>query len=86
MTTFWRLLGFLRPYRRGVIASMILALAAMGMTVLIPWLVGRGINRIDAGDKVGLQTFAVVVVIAGILRLALTVYRRLVAGQVSLGI
>jgi len=86
MATFWRLLGFLRPYRRGVIASMILALAAMGMTVLIPWLVGRGINRIDAGDKVGLQTFAIVVVIAGILRLALTVYRRLVAGQVSLGI
>jgi len=86
MATFWRLLGFLRPYRRGVIASMVLALAAMGMTVLIPWLIGRGINRIDAGDKVGLQTFAIVVVVAGILRLALTVYRRLVAGQVSLGI
>ena len=36
MTTFWRLLGFLRPYRRTVIASLVFAWLAMGMTVLIP--------------------------------------------------
>jgi ATP-binding cassette subfamily B protein len=86
MSTFWRLLTFLRPYRRAVISSLILALAAMGMTVLIPWLLGRGIDRVSAGDKPGLVQFGVAVVIAGILRLALTIYRRLVAGQVSLGI
>ena len=41
MKTFVRLLGFLRPYRRGLVLSGLLAVAAMGMTVLIPWLTGR---------------------------------------------
>lgn len=86
MSTFRRLLTFLNPYRREVTAAFVLALAAMGMTVLIPWLIGQGIDRVSAGDKPGLVRFGVVVVIAGILRLALTVYRRLVAGHVSLGI
>ena len=36
MATFWRLLGFLRPYRGGVIASFVLAAAAMGTGVLMP--------------------------------------------------
>ncbi len=86
MATFLRLLGFLRPYKKGVISSSLLAIAAMGMTVLIPLMIGKGIDSINAGDTPGLQTFAIVVVVAAILRLALTVYRRLIAGQVSLGI
>src|SRR3982751_446664 len=53
MRTFWRLLGFLRPYRRG------------------------------GGD---LWPLAVAVVVAGVLRLAFSVSRRLLAGQVSLGV
>ncbi|MEA2225239.1 MAG: hypothetical protein QOE67_521, partial [Solirubrobacteraceae bacterium] len=32
MTTFYRLLGFLRPYKRGLIVSWLLASAAMVMT------------------------------------------------------
>jgi ATP-binding cassette subfamily B protein len=86
VTTFVRLLGFLRPYRRGVALSGVLATAAMGMTVLIPWLTGRAIDQIDEGDKPGLELVAVVVLVAGTLRLVLTVVRRLVAGRVSLGV
>jgi ATP-binding cassette subfamily B protein len=86
MVTFRRLLGFLRPYRTGVIASAVLAAVAMGMTVAIPWLTGRAIDRIRAGDKPGLTTLALAVAGAGVLRLALTVGRRLVGGQVSLGV
>ena len=41
MRTFRRLLGFLRPYRRPLLASLLLAWLAMGMTVLIPLLLGR---------------------------------------------
>ena len=41
MSTFWRLLGFLRPYRRGVVWSLVLATLTVGATVLIPSLVGR---------------------------------------------
>ncbi len=86
MATFVRLLGFLRPYRGGVIASGVLAAAAMAMTVAIPYLTGRAIDQIRAGDKPGLTTLGLAVLGAGILRLALTVARRLIAGRVSLGV
>ena len=38
MPTFYRLLGFLRPYKRGLTISWGLASVAMVMTVLVPWL------------------------------------------------
>ena len=85
MATFVRLLGWLRPYRRGVILSGLLAAVAMVMTVAIPWLTGRAIDQIRDGDKPGLVTLALVILATGVLRLALTVARRLVAGRVSLG-
>ena len=86
MTTFLRLLGFLRPYRRSVFASLSFALLAMVMTVSIPWLTGQAINKIYAGDKANLKLLAGAVLLAGILRAILTVIRRLVAGRVSLGV
>src|SRR3954454_17794341 len=86
MATFLRLLGWLRPYRRGVVVSALLAAVAMVMTVAIPWLTGRAIDRIQAGDKAGLTTLGIAILAAGVLRLGLTVTRRLVAGRVSLGV
>ncbi len=86
MTTFLRLLGFLRPYRRSVLASLSFALLAMVMTVSIPWLTGQAINQIFEGDKANLKMLAGAVLLAGILRAILTVIRRLVAGRVSLGV
>ena len=85
MRTFWRLLGFLRPYRRGVLLSFLLAGVAMGMGVLIPYLVGRSVDEIrQHGDD--LWPLASAVVAAGLLRLVFSGARRLVAGQVSLGV
>jgi ATP-binding cassette subfamily B protein len=86
MPTFRRLLGFLRPYRRGVVASALLAAAAMGMSVLIPYLTGRAIDRVRAGDKHDLVLLGALVLGAGVLRLLLTLARRVVAGHVSLGV
>jgi ATP-binding cassette subfamily B protein len=86
MATFVRLLSFLRPYRRDVIFSAVLALAAMLMTVLVPALTGRAIDRIRDHDRPALTTLAIAVAVAGLLRLALTVSRRIVAGVVSLGV
>jgi len=86
MTTFLRLLGFLRPHRRGVAGSAVLALLAMIMTVAIPWLTGRAIDGLQRGDRDELVTLGVAVGVAGLLRFALTVCRRLVAGRVSLGV
>jgi ATP-binding cassette subfamily B protein len=86
MVTFRRLLGFLRPYRRVTLISLVFAWAAMGMTVLIPWLVGRTIDAIQRGDRPQLLPLAVAIVGAGLLRVGLTVTRRVVAGRVSLGV
>src|SRR3954468_4873904 len=86
MATFMRLLGFLRPYRRGVVLSGALAACAMAMTAAIPRLTGRAIDQMQQGDRSGLRTLAFAVLAAGVLRIALTVVRRLIAGRVSLGV
>src|SRR5919202_6033289 len=86
MATFVRLLGWLRPYRLGLAASALLAAAAVVMTVAIPWLRGRAIDRVRDGERSGLTALGIAVLGAGALRLALTVVRRLVAGRVSLGV
>jgi ABC-type multidrug transport system fused ATPase/permease subunit len=88
VTTFWRLLGFLRPYRRSVITSLVFASLAMVMTVAIPWLVGRTVDVVTPPDtdRSAILPLALAIVGAGILRLGLTVVRRLVAGKVSVAV
>ncbi len=100
MSIFYRLLGFLRPYRRGVIASGALACVAMVMTVLIPYLTGQAGEAIHegashaqhhrshevAGNRETLALLAGAIVVAVLARWALTYWRRIIAGHVSLGI
>jgi ABC-type multidrug transport system fused ATPase/permease subunit len=86
MSTFWRLLGFLRPYKRGVISSFALAFGSLGATVLIPYLTGVAINAIRGHHHHELTLLVLAITAAGLIRLVLSVYRRLVAGEVSLGV
>jgi ATP-binding cassette subfamily B protein len=86
MHTYRRLMGFLRPYRRQLWGSLAFAWLAMGMTVLIPWLIGRAVNAIEQGEQPDLLPLAVAIVAAGVLRLGLTLVRRVVAGKVSLAV
>jgi ABC-type multidrug transport system fused ATPase/permease subunit len=86
MRTYRRLMGFLRPYRPQLWGSLAFAWAAMGMTVLIPWLIGHAVNAIVDHDKADLLPLALAIFGAAILRLGLTVVRRLVAGKVSLAV
>jgi ABC-type multidrug transport system fused ATPase/permease subunit len=86
MRTFRRLLGFLGPYRRPLIVSLLLAWLAMLMTVLIPLLVGLGIDAIQEERRDEILPLALALLGAGLLRLALTVGRRLIAGKVSLAV
>jgi ATP-binding cassette subfamily B protein len=79
-------MGYLRPYRAQLWGSLVFAWAAMGMTVLIPWLIGEAVNAIKDGNKPDLLPLALAIVGAGILRLGLTVVRRVVAGKVSLAV
>src|SRR3954447_9813889 len=85
MSTFWRLLSFLRPYRRGVIASFALAAVAMGTGTLIPFLVGRTVDDIRRGET-NLWPLTLAILGAGLIRLVFSVARRLIAGRVSLGV
>jgi ABC-type multidrug transport system fused ATPase/permease subunit len=100
MTIFYRLLGFLAPYRRAVIASGALASLAMVMTVLLPALTGSAVEAIHLGaehaahhqgslkaeDRNKLLVLAIAIVGAVLVRWGLTYFRRLIAGRVSLGI
>ena len=73
------------PARQSLL-SFALATAATIMTVTIPGLTGRAIDQIREGDDSALKLLGAAVLLAGTLRLGLTVFRRLVAGRVSLGV
>jgi ABC-type multidrug transport system fused ATPase/permease subunit len=100
MSTFYRLLGFLRPYKRGLIVSLLLASVAMVMTVLLPYLTGRAVDAIQKGasdsrlrhitsqkhDRRVLLALSLAIVVVVLVRWVLTYFRRLIAGRLSLGI
>jgi ABC-type multidrug transport system fused ATPase/permease subunit len=99
MRTFYRLLGFLRPYKRGLAISWLLASLAMVMTVALPALTGRAVQIINLGSHPAhaaasartsqhreLTIVASVIALAVLLRWGLTYWRRMVAGRVSLGV
>jgi ATP-binding cassette subfamily B protein len=86
VSTFWRLLSFLRPYKTGAVWSVVLAGLAMAATVAIPWLTGIAVDAIGRHDRGRLELAAGLVAAAALVRLVLSVARRLVAGRVSLGV
>jgi ABC-type multidrug transport system fused ATPase/permease subunit len=98
MKTFLRLLNFLTPYKRGLSASWALASVAMVMTVALPALTGRAVEAITKGakqpagsaarahDRHTLLMLALAILVLVLLRWGLTVWRRMIAGRVSLGV
>jgi ABC-type multidrug transport system fused ATPase/permease subunit len=97
MRTFRRLLGFLRAYRRSLTISWLLASLAMVCTVALPALTGRAVQIISDGvhhasgharghDHHELTLIAAAIALVVLARWALTYWRRLIAGRVSLGV
>jgi ATP-binding cassette subfamily B protein len=100
MKTFYRLLTFLRDYKRGLGISWALASVAMVMTVALPYLTGRAVDALRTGalhtqhhqlvardhDRHTLLILSLAIVGAVLVRWALTYTRRMIAGRVSLGI
>src|ERR1700722_3169846 len=98
MATFNRLLGFLRPYKRGVVVSWILASFAMVMSVILPLLTGEAVETINSGarhsdrhepvshDRHTLLLYALAIIAVGLPRWGFTYWRRMIAGRVSLGV
>jgi ATP-binding cassette subfamily B protein len=100
MTTFYRLLGFLRPYKRGLSISWGLASLAMVMTVALPELTGHAVEAVRKGavhvdghatggrahDRHTLLVLALVILGVVLVRWGLTYWRRMIAGRVSLAV
>ncbi len=100
MNTFFRLLGFLRSYRRGLTTSWLLAAVAMVMTVALPVLTGAAVEALRKGalyaqhhrialrnqERHTLVLLAITILAAVLVRWGLTYLRRMIAGRVSLGI
>jgi ABC-type multidrug transport system fused ATPase/permease subunit len=86
--TFRRLLGFLRPYRAQVIGSTLLAVGAQAAGLTVPYLTGRVIDTVGsaAHDDRRLFTFAALVVAAGAIKGVLMLFRRWLAGRLSLAV
>jgi len=100
MWTFYRLLGFLGPYKRGLSASWGLASLAMVMTVALPKLTGLAVEAVRKGalqadahaagarahDRHTLLVLALVILAVVLARWGLTYWRRMIAGRLSLGV
>ncbi|HXN39492.1 MAG TPA: ABC transporter ATP-binding protein [Solirubrobacteraceae bacterium] len=97
MTTFYRLLGFLSPYKRGLGISWVLASLAMVMSVALPALTGRAVEAIRTGaadvhghalarahDRHTLLVLSLVILGVVLARWGFMYWRRIVAGRVSL--
>ena len=85
--TFVRLLGFLRPYKRSLVVSTVLAVLSQAAAIAIVVLVGDAIDGIEA--RRGTATLAWVVaaiMVVGVLKAAFMVGRRLISGKQALGI
>src|SRR3954466_11933166 len=86
--TFRRLLGFLRPYRTGLIISIVLAVGSQAAQIALVWVTGR--QAIDGAllghDTQRLWWTVAAIVGLGILRAGLMAARRLLSGQIALDV
>jgi ATP-binding cassette, subfamily B, bacterial len=85
--TFVRLLGFLRPYRRSLGVSTVLAIASQAAAISILVLTGIVIDELQGGrdsSTVALEIGLIVVI--GALKALLMVGRRFISGRQALGV
>ena len=86
--TFVRLLGFLRPYRAGLIVSIVLAVGSQAAQIALVWVTGRDV--IDTAllhhDTHRLWISVVAIVGLGVVRAALMAGRRLISGRQALDV
>src|SRR3954452_21828844 len=84
--TFRRLLGFLRPYRTGLIISICLAVGSQAAQIALVWVTGRDAIRgaLLGQDSTRLWWTGAAIVGLRILRAGLMSARRLLSGQIAL--
>src|SRR5581483_4912342 len=86
--TFFRLLGFLRPYRRGLAVSVVLAVGSQAAQIALIWVTGR--NVIDKAlvhhDTHRLWLSVGVIAALGLTSAVLMLGRRLISGKQALDV
>jgi len=86
--TFARLLSFLRPYRRGVAVSAVLAIGSQAAQIALIWVTGK--NVIDIAlkhhDAHRLWLYVGIVAALGLVSSALMLGRRLISGKQALDV
>ena len=84
--TFIRLLGFLRPYNVPLALSVMLAVVAQAGALSFPWLTGSVVGAIKHDQRHHLPLLIGIVAAIGVVKALATVGRRLISGDVALGV
>src|SRR5918993_46613 len=85
--TFWRLLGFLRPYKWSLVVSVVLAIGSQAAAVGIAFLTGSGLEEaVRSTDRRTIWLYALAILSIGLFRSLLMMGRRLISGRQALGV
>src|SRR5215510_9281785 len=86
--TFLRLLGFLRPYRLGLLVSILLAVGSQAAQIALVWITGRDVidRALLEHDTRRLWLSVGAIVVLGLVRGALMAGRRLLSGRQALDV
>jgi ABC-type multidrug transport system fused ATPase/permease subunit len=85
--TFWRLLGFLKPYKWSLIVSVVLAIASQAAAVAIAFITGSGLDHaLRSSERDTIWKYALAILGLGLVRSLLMMGRRLISGRQALGV
>src|SRR5262249_6116497 len=86
--TFWRLLSFLRPYRRGLAISIVLAVGSQAAQIALIWVTGRGVidSALEKHDTHRIGLYVGTIVALGCVSALLMFGRRLISGRQALDV
>jgi ABC-type multidrug transport system fused ATPase/permease subunit len=85
--TFFRLLGFLKPYRASLVVSTLLACGSQAAQIAIVWVIGGVIDKaIQADDSHLLWIYVWTILGLGVVKAGLMVARRLISGRQALAV
>jgi ABC-type multidrug transport system fused ATPase/permease subunit len=86
--TFARLLSFLRPYKRGVVISIVLAVGSQAAQIALIWVTGKGVidQALVDHDTSRLWLYVGAIAGLGLTSSALMLGRRLISGKQALDV
>jgi ATP-binding cassette subfamily B protein len=86
--TFARLLSFLRPYKRGLVVSIVLAIGSQACQIALIWVTGKNVidGALENHDTRKLWLYVATIVVLGFVSAVLMSARRLISGKQALDV